>query len=62
MLMDFRQFFTKVIALQWPFAFAVMAIVFLGSLATAIPGIMGTNTGNEASGRRGERAPLLQDA
>ncbi|KAF8253244.1 DUF1774-domain-containing protein [Wilcoxina mikolae CBS 423.85] len=56
------QFFTKVIALQWPFAFAVMAIVFLFSLATAIPGVLGGNTGNEATGRRGERAPLLQDA
>jgi len=56
------QFFTKVIALQWPFAFAVMAIVFLASLATAVPGILGTNTGNEATGRgRGERAPLLHE-
>ena len=55
-----RQFFTKAIALQWPFAFAVMAIVFLASVAVAVPGIMGT-TDHTASGRRGERAPLLHE-
>jgi hypothetical protein len=56
------QFFTKTVALQWPFAFAVMAIVFIASLATAVPGVLGTNTGNEATGRgRGERAPLLHE-
>ena len=60
-MFDRRQFFTKVIALQWPFAFTVMAICFLGSLIVAVPGIMDTNTGNEASGRRGERAPLLHE-
>ncbi|KAA8911421.1 hypothetical protein FN846DRAFT_441077 [Sphaerosporella brunnea] len=55
------QFFTKAIALQWPFAFAVMAITFIASLAVAIPGIFGTNASNAAHGRSGERAPLLQE-
>jgi len=55
------QFFTKVIALQWPFAFAVMAVVFLSTLVVAVPGIFGTTTGHEASGRSGERAPLLRE-
>ena len=57
-----RQFFTKTVVLQWPFAFAAAAIVFIASLATAVPGVMGTNTGNEATGRgRGERAPPLHE-
>ncbi|KAI5777742.1 hypothetical protein EDC01DRAFT_697828 [Geopyxis carbonaria] len=51
------QFFTKVIALQWPFAFAVMAITFLASVAVAFPSVRGA----EASGRGGERAPLLHE-
>jgi hypothetical protein len=55
------QFFSKVIALQWPFAFAIMAVVFLASLGTAVPGIFGADSGNEATGRRGERAPLLHE-
>jgi len=55
------QFFTKVVALQWPFAFAVMAIVFVFSLVVAIPGILGRDSGAEASGRSGERAPLLRE-
>jgi len=55
------QFFTKVVALQWPFAFAVMAIVFIFSLVVAIPGILGRETGTEAGGRGGERAPLLRE-
>ncbi|KAI5812019.1 hypothetical protein BZA77DRAFT_335460 [Pyronema omphalodes] len=48
------QFFTKVIALQWPFAFAVMAIVFCGSIFTALS--FGTTE------RTGERAPLLHES
>lgn len=52
-----EQFFTKVIALQWPFAFAVMSICFIGSLLVAIPGILGRN-----ERQVGERAPLLENA
>lgn len=52
-----EQFFTKFIALQWPFAFAVMSICFIGSLMVAIPGILGRN-----ERQVGERAPLLENA
>lgn len=56
------QFLTKVIALQWPFAFAIMAITFLFSLTVAIPGIFGERTGGAEAGQRsGERAPLLHE-
>lgn len=55
------QFFGKVIALQWPFAFAIMAVTFLFSLAVAIPGIFGERMGIEAGQRSGERAPLLRE-
>jgi len=59
------QFFTKVIAFQWIFAFVIMAVLFLASLLVAIPGIFG----KEISFRREgavvpadqERAPLLDD-
>jgi hypothetical protein len=59
------QFFTKVIAFQWIFAFAIMATLFLLTLVVAVPGIFG----KEISFRRDaavvsadqERAPLLDD-
>lgn len=50
------QFFTKVVALQWPFAFSVMAISFVGSVAVAL-GVIGRDTQQV-----GERAPLLGEA
>jgi len=56
------QFFAKIIALQWIFAFTIMAIVFLFSLAVAIPGIYGRETGVEARGGDRERAPLLHES
>lgn len=60
------QFFTKAFALQWIFAFTIMAILFLSTLVIAVPGIFG----KEFSFRREgsvvpadqERAPLLDDA
>lgn len=55
------QFFTKIIALQWIFAFTIMAIVFLFTLAVAVPGIYGRETGVEARGGDRERAPLLRE-
>jgi len=55
------QFFTKVIAFQWIFAFAIMGTVFVLSCAVAVPGIFGFRTGAEASGNDRERAPLLQE-
>jgi len=57
------QFLTKAIALQWIFAFTIMAVIFVTSVAVAIPGVYGGyRTGAEASGNDRERAPLLQDA
>lgn len=55
------QFFGKIFALQWIFAFTIMAIVFLFSLAVAVPGIYGRETGVEARGGDRERAPLLRE-
>ncbi|KAH0608733.1 uncharacterized protein H6S33_001867 [Morchella sextelata] len=52
------QFFTKTIALQWPFAFAIMTIVFLATCTVAVPEVFGAS---EARGG-GERAPLLQES
>jgi hypothetical protein len=60
------QFFTKVIAFQWIFAFVIMGVLFIATLGIAIPGIFG----KEFSFRREqnvvsadqERAPLLDDA
>lgn len=58
------QFLRQVVALQWIFAFTIMAILFLCTLVIAIPGIFG----KEISLRRDqviaddrERAPLLDD-
>jgi len=64
------QFPIKVLALQWIFAFTIMAVVFILSVIIAIPGIFGRDTGLEAGhghshtvgGTDRERAPLLQDA
>ncbi|KAK7518440.1 uncharacterized protein IWZ02DRAFT_476266 [Phyllosticta citriasiana] len=35
------QFFTKVIAFQWIFAFVIMALLFVTSVAVAVPGVLG---------------------
>jgi len=59
------QFFEKPAALQWIFAFVIMAVLFLATLAIAIPGFFG----KEISFRRDtgvvnqdqERAPLLAE-
>jgi len=59
------QFLRQVIALQWIFAFTIMATLFLATLVIAVPGIFG----KEISFRRDvvivdeerERAPLLED-
>jgi hypothetical protein len=54
---------TVVIAVQWIEAFIIMALLFLTSLAIAVPGIFGKDPfkrGNAASQDR-EREPLLGD-
>lgn len=59
------QFFTKVFALQWIFAFTIMAILFILTLLVAVPGIFGKEIGFRGShpiGEDQERAPLLDDA
>jgi Fungal protein of unknown function (DUF1774) len=61
-----NQYFTKVIALQWIFAFAIMATLFVLTLAVAIPGIFGVRFGIERGEARivdedRERQPLLDD-
>jgi len=52
-----EQFFTKTVALQWPFAFAVMAIVFVATTIVAVPGIVGESERRDDR----ERAPLLHE-
>jgi len=47
------QFFMKVFALQWIFAFTIMAVVFLSTLTIMTP------IGSRSSA--GERAPLLTE-
>jgi len=61
-----NQFFTKIFALQWIFAFAIMATLFILTLAVAIPGIFGVRFGIEQGEVRvvdedRERQPLLDD-
>jgi len=58
------QFLTKVIAFQWIFAFIIMALLFILSLAVGVPGLLGREEpfacGEIVSEDR-ERAPLLDD-
>lgn len=57
------QFFTKIIAFQWIFAFVIMGVLFVLSLAVGVPGLLGQDPfkrGEIVSEDR-ERAPLLAD-
>ena len=60
------QFLTKAFALQWIFAFTIMATLFIATLLIAIPGIFGKEIGVRRNGAvvpaDQERAPLLDDA
>ncbi|KAG9244678.1 hypothetical protein BJ878DRAFT_534397 [Calycina marina] len=59
------QFFTKAFALQWIFAFTIMAILFILTLLVAIPGVFGKELsfrGSHPVGEDQERAPLLNDS
>ncbi|KIW06024.1 uncharacterized protein PV09_03203 [Verruconis gallopava] len=55
------QFLTVIVAVQWIEAFIIMALLFLGSLAIAVPGIFGKDPFKRADGAGGdrEREPLL---
>ncbi|RPA87859.1 DUF1774-domain-containing protein [Ascobolus immersus RN42] len=50
------QFFTKLFALQWIFAFTIMSLVFVATLLTISP------AGERIKSTDRERAPLLQEA
>ncbi|KAF2464439.1 DUF1774-domain-containing protein [Lindgomyces ingoldianus] len=55
------QFLTKVIAFQWIFAFIIMGILFVLSLAVGVPGLLGRDpfARGEIVSEDRERAPLL---
>lgn len=59
------QFFTRVIAFQWIFAFTIMATLFVATLLIAVPGIFGKEFNIRREGAvvpaDQERAPLLDD-
>lgn len=55
------QFFTKAIALQWIFAFTIMALLFVISFGIAIPIWMGKDIGHRSGEQDPERNPLLRN-
>ncbi|KAF2138048.1 uncharacterized protein K452DRAFT_277748 [Aplosporella prunicola CBS 121167] len=57
------QFLTKVVAFQWIFAFIIMALLFVFSLAVGVPGLLGRDPfkRGEIVDEDRERAPLLAD-
>jgi len=57
-----RQFFIKIIAFQWIFAFVIMGVLFVATLAIALPGVFGGFRREAAVVPTDqERAPLLDD-
>lgn len=50
------QFFVQVIALQWIFAFTIMAVLFIATVIVAVPAASGNFHERDA-----ERAPLLPE-
>jgi Fungal protein of unknown function (DUF1774) len=57
-----HQFLVKIIALQWIFAFAIMATLFVATVALALPGAFGKEiklSRNVRGGTDTERQPLL---
>lgn len=60
------QFLVKTIAFQWIFAFTIMAVLFLSTLAIGVPGIFGKEISFRREGavvpEDQERAPLLDDS
>lgn len=62
--MAVHQFFIKIVALQWIFAFVIMGVLFAFTLALAIPPYFGkelTFNGNGVVDEDREREPLLND-
>lgn len=59
-----HQFFLKVIAFQWIFAFVIMSALFVATCGIAIPGFFGkelTFGRNTVVNEDQERAPLLNE-
>jgi hypothetical protein len=60
-----KQFFIKIIAFQWIFAFVIMGLLFLATLAIAVPGLFGKEISFRREGQvvptDQERAPLLDE-
>lgn len=50
------QFFVQIIALQWIFAFTIMAVLFVATVVVAVPAATGKRREGDA-----ERAPLLPE-
>lgn len=56
------QFFDKVIALQWIFAFVVMGVLFVMTVVVAVPAWTGRDFGwKKQPESDAERAPLLNE-
>lgn len=55
------QFFTKIIALQWIFAFIIAATLFVGSCIVAVTPVPTSHVDVEEAPRSDERAPLLAE-
>ena len=53
------QFFRQVVALQWIFAFVIMAVLFVATVIVAIPAATGKKQDHPVEGGDAERAPLL---
>jgi Fungal protein of unknown function (DUF1774) len=56
------QFLRQVIALQWIFAFIIMALLFIATVVVAVPAWTGREIKWKRSSDEGERAPLLNEA
>ena len=56
------QFLDRIVALQWIFAFIIMSLLFLSTLAVAVPAWQGREiTWGRSQQTDAERAPLLDD-
>jgi hypothetical protein len=56
------QFLRQVIALQWIFAFVIMAVLFVSTLTIAVPAWTGKELKWKRDTTDAERAPLLNEA
>lgn len=60
------QFQRQVVALQWIFAFTIMAVLFVATVVIAVPAVAGTRRHwwqrEEPPPQDAERAPLLHES